>query len=95
MEHQVKQRLKEMFVPDLAIFEVEFERVRPDIMALQRLQTLTFLVPAEAESEEEEEEEVLYNITGKPVDLKDKGERKRSKGEDKNILVKKKKKERE
>lgn len=75
MEHRVNERLREMIVPDLVRFKAVIERVRVDIIALQSQKILTFLILVDEDSEEEEE--VLYDITGKLVNSKRKGKRKK------------------
>lgn len=93
LKHRVNNKLREMLLPELAIFETALERAGLMLQLLQSRKTLTFLALIEVESEEEEE--VLYNITRKPVDLKGKGKRKKSESEENKRLEKKKKKNKE
>lgn len=79
IERRVNERLKGMTMLDLSRFEAALDNVRDDNTTLKGSQTLTFSVPTDTDSKKEKE--VLYDITGKPVDKKKKGKRIRSESE--------------
>lgn len=67
MERRVNERLREMLVPDLAVFQATLEKVKADIRALQSQQ---IGMPSNPMAEESEEEASLIEITRKLVEKK-------------------------
>lgn len=89
MDHWLNERLREMSIINLAVFEATLEKDRAKIIVLQSRKTLTFSIPVDEESDKEAE--ALFDINRNPVDHKDKWKIKRS-GSDEKKRIKKKEK---
>lgn len=67
LENHLNVRLREISVPDLAIFQSALVKAKADIVILQLYQ---IMISSDPVTEEDEDEAPLIDITRKPINIK-------------------------